>query len=69
MWKLKVGYTDGPFSRWLSSTNNFAGRQTWEFDPDAGTTEDRAEVEKARAEFYENRFQVQAAGDVLLRLQ
>ncbi|KAI3913887.1 hypothetical protein MKW92_051672, partial [Papaver armeniacum] len=69
MWKLKVGYTEGPFSKWLSSTNNFAGRQTWEFDPDAGTAEDRAEVEKVRAEFYENRFQVKAAGDVLLRLQ
>ncbi|XP_026440994.1 beta-amyrin synthase-like isoform X1 [Papaver somniferum] len=69
MWKLKVGYTEGPFSKWLSSTNNFAGRQTWEFDPDAGTAEDRAEVEKVRAEFYENRFHVKAAGDVLLRLQ
>ncbi|KAI3853099.1 hypothetical protein MKW92_008069, partial [Papaver armeniacum] len=69
MWKLKVGYTEGPYSKWLSSTNNFAGRQTWEFDPVAGTATERDEVEKARAEFYENRFHVKPAGDVLLRLQ
>ncbi|KAI3839515.1 hypothetical protein MKW92_046014 [Papaver armeniacum] len=69
MWKLKVADSEGPFSKWLFSTNNFVGRQTWEFDPDAGTLEERAEVEKARDEFYRNRFQVKPCGDVLLRLQ
>ncbi|RZC85777.1 hypothetical protein C5167_026450 [Papaver somniferum] len=69
MWKLKFADNGGPFCEWLSSTNNFVGRQTWEFDPEAGTSEERAEVEKARQGFYENRFKVRACGDVLLRLQ
>ncbi|KAI3854909.1 hypothetical protein MKX03_009067 [Papaver bracteatum] len=69
MWKLKFADHGGPFCEWLFSTNNFVGRQTWEFDPEAGTSEERAEVEKARQEFYENRFKVRACGDVLLRLQ
>ncbi|KAI3923481.1 hypothetical protein MKW92_027041, partial [Papaver armeniacum] len=69
MWKLKVADSEGPFSKWLFSTNNFVGRQTWEFDPDAGTLEERAEVEKARDEFYRNRFQVKPCGDVLLQLR
>ncbi|KAI3859594.1 hypothetical protein MKX03_007613 [Papaver bracteatum] len=69
MWKLNVSSDQGPFSQWLSTTNNFAGRQTWEFDPDAGTLEDKAEVEKARQEYYENRYKVKTSGDVILRLQ
>lgn len=69
MWKLKIADGSGPFSEYLYSTNNFVGRQTWDFDPDAGTPEEREEVEKARQEFYKNRFQVKPCGDVLLRLQ
>ncbi|RZC91672.1 hypothetical protein C5167_027734 [Papaver somniferum] len=69
MWKLKVADSGGPFREWLSSTNNFVGRQTWEFDPNAGTPEERDEVEKAREEFYKNRFKFKASGDILLRLQ
>ncbi|KAI3966856.1 hypothetical protein MKW92_029718 [Papaver armeniacum] len=69
MWKLKFAHGGGPFSEWLFSTNNFVGRQTWEFEPDSGTPEERAEVENARQEFYKNRFKVRACGDVLLRLQ
>ncbi|KAL5718241.1 myb-like DNA-binding protein bas1 [Ranunculus cassubicifolius] len=69
MWKMKVADNGGPFSEWLFSTNNFVGRQTWEFDPDAGTPEERAEVEIARQQFYENRYKVKICGDVLLKLQ
>ena len=67
MWKLKTAEgVDGPY---LYSTNNYVGRQTWEFDPDAGTPEERAEVEEARQNFYKNRFQVKPSGDLLWRMQ
>ncbi|KAL5728620.1 myb-like DNA-binding protein bas1 [Ranunculus cassubicifolius] len=69
MWKLKVAHGGGPFSQWLHSTNDFMGRQTWEFDVTAGTQEERDQVEHARKEFYKRRFQTKACGDVLLRLQ
>ncbi|OMO66639.1 Terpenoid cyclases/protein prenyltransferase alpha-alpha toroid [Corchorus capsularis] len=67
MWKLKIAEgVDGPY---LYSTNNYVGRQTWEFDPDAGSPEERAEVEEARHNFYKNRFQVKPSGDLLWRMQ
>ncbi|PIA36978.1 hypothetical protein AQUCO_03100016v1 [Aquilegia coerulea] len=69
MWKLKVAHDGGPYREWLYSTNNFIGRQTWEFDPDAGTPEERAEVEKTRQEYHNNRFHIKPCGDILLRLQ
>ncbi|PIA35575.1 hypothetical protein AQUCO_03500145v1 [Aquilegia coerulea] len=69
MWKLKVADGGGPFSEYLYSTNNFVGRQTWEYDPEAGTPEEHAEVENARQEFHKNRFQIKPSGDILLRLQ
>ncbi|CAN6573734.1 unnamed protein product [Malus baccata var. baccata] len=55
MWKLKVA--DGGNDPYIYSTNNFVGRQIFEFDPEAGTTEERAEVEEARLHFYNNRYQ------------
>ncbi|MFQ6644242.1 hypothetical protein Gotur_018567 [Gossypium turneri] len=54
MWRLKIG--EGSNDPYLYSTNNFLGRQTWEFDPNAGTAEERAEVEEARLNFYNNRY-------------
>ncbi|GLT78999.1 hypothetical protein SLA2020_505130 [Shorea laevis] len=67
MWKLKIGEgVDGPY---LYSTNNYVGRQTWEFDPDGGTPEERAQVEEARQNFYRNRLQVKPCGDLLWRMQ
>ncbi|MBA0778650.1 hypothetical protein Gotri_006497, partial [Gossypium trilobum] len=67
MWRLKIG--EGGNDPYLQSTNNFLGRQTWEFDPNAGTDEERAEVEEARLNFYNNRFNVQPSSDLLWRLQ
>lgn len=49
MWRLKVA--DGGNDPYIYSTNNFVGRQIWEFDPDYGTPEERAEVEAARENF------------------
>ena len=68
MWKLKVA-EGGDSSAYIYSTNSFVGRQTWEFDPDAGTDEERAEVEEARRQFYNNRYQVKPSGDLLWRMQ
>nr|XP_011465764.1 PREDICTED: beta-amyrin synthase-like [Fragaria vesca subsp. vesca] len=68
MWKLRFG-DEGGNDPYLYSTNNFHGRQTWEFDPDAGTPQERAEVEEARLSFYNNRHQVQACSDLLCRMQ
>ncbi|CAN0840177.1 Beta-amyrin synthase [Linum grandiflorum] len=71
MWRLKIG--EGRNSKvrdpYLSSKFNFLGRQTWEFDPDAGSAEERAQVEEARLHYYENRFRVKASSDVLWQLQ
>lgn len=68
MWRLKIGEFDGN-DPYLFSTNNFFGRQTWEFDPDASGLEERAEVEEARKFFYENRFKVKPGSDLIFRLQ
>ncbi|XP_030462926.1 beta-amyrin synthase-like isoform X1 [Syzygium oleosum] len=67
MWKLKIG--EGANDPYLFSLNNFVGRQIWEFDPEAGTPEERAEVEAARQNFYNNRFKVRPSSDLLWRFQ
>ncbi|KAL9320906.1 hypothetical protein ACSQ67_012745 [Phaseolus vulgaris] len=67
MWRLKVG--DGGKDPYIFSINNFVGRQIWEFDSEAGTDEERAQVEAARQDFYQNRFKLKACGDRLWRFQ
>ncbi|KAA8535879.1 hypothetical protein F0562_030882 [Nyssa sinensis] len=66
MWKLKIAEGNG---KWLSSTNNHVGRQHWEFDPEAGTPKERAQVEKFREDFKNNRFRFKQSADLLMRLQ
>lgn len=66
MWKLKIGEGGGP---WMQSTNNFVGRRTWEFDPDLGTPEELAEIDKAREEYRKNRFRRRECDDLFMRMQ
>ncbi|GMN68486.1 hypothetical protein TIFTF001_037555 [Ficus carica] len=68
MWKLKLG--DGGNDPYIFSTNNFVGRQIWEFDLEAGTPEERATVEEARLNFLKHRRQVKRpSSDLLWRMQ
>ncbi|CAH8388869.1 unnamed protein product [Eruca vesicaria subsp. sativa] len=69
MWRLKVGQGNGEDDPYLISTNHFAGRQIWEFDPSGGTSEERASVEEARRSFYDNRHRAKACNDLLWRMQ
>nr|UJH94069.1 2,3-oxidosqualene cyclase 8 [Celastrus orbiculatus] len=69
MWRLKIGDEGGKENHHLFSTNNFVGRQIWVYDPDAGTPEERAEVEAARDNFYRNRYHVKPNSDLLWRMQ
>ncbi|KAM4087875.1 hypothetical protein ACB094_07G028700 [Castanea mollissima] len=66
MWKLKL--SEGNDVR-LESANNHIGRQYWEFDPNLGTPQEQAQVEKARDEFKKNRFRDKQSSDLLMRLQ
>lgn len=67
MWQFRsASDAGGPH---LVSLNDNKGRQTWEFDPSAGTPEQRARVEQLRSAFTANRHQQKHSSDELLRLQ
>nr|WJJ60806.1 lupeol synthase [Astragalus membranaceus var. membranaceus] len=65
MWKLKIA--EG--GKRLISMNNFIGRQHWEFDSNAGTPEEHAEIERLRHQFTENRFSNKQSADLFMRMQ
>jgi len=66
MWRFKsAAGADNPD---LTSLNGHAGRQVWEYDPDA-TPEEVAAADAARAAFTATRASVKHSGDALLRLQ
>ena len=67
MWRLKIA--EGGNDPNIFSTNNFVGRQIWEFDPEAGSPEDRAAVEEVRRNFFNNRRKFKCSGDLLWRMQ
>ncbi|MFS7934984.1 putative lupeol synthase [Helianthus anomalus] len=67
MWKLRIAAGVG--EEWLTTTNNHVGRQHWEYDANAGTEEERAEIEKIRTNFKLNRFKFKQSADVLMRMQ
>ncbi|CAL0323162.1 unnamed protein product [Lupinus luteus] len=67
MWKLKVSESKEKWN--IRSVNNHIGRQFWEFDPDLGTEEERAQVEHVRQQFHNNRFIYKHSSDLLMRLQ
>ncbi|KAK3219100.1 hypothetical protein Dsin_013070 [Dipteronia sinensis] len=68
MWRLRIA--EGEDSPYLWSTNNYAGRQVWEFDHDyVPSPEELAEIEEARENFTKNRRQVQGDSDLFWRFQ
>ncbi|WCJ37176.1 Lupeol synthase [Euphorbia peplus] len=68
MWKLKIA--DGAGNPYLFSTNNFTGRQTWQFEPDAAPDPDElVEIEQARLNFYNNRYNVKCCANLMWQFQ
>ena len=66
MWSFKSAW-DSDGHPLLHSLNGNIGRQTWVFDPTAGTDEDRSAIEKLREEFRRNRHEQKHSSDELLR--
>ncbi|KAG7559184.1 Squalene cyclase N-terminal [Arabidopsis thaliana x Arabidopsis arenosa] len=68
MWRLRIGAKAGD-DPYLSTTNNYLGRQVWEFDVGAGSPEELSEVDMARQNFSDNRSLYKANADLLWRMQ
>ncbi|KAI8563352.1 hypothetical protein RHMOL_Rhmol03G0105400 [Rhododendron molle] len=70
MWNLKIAEGKGPY---LFSTNNYVDRQIWEFDLEAGTSEEREAVEQVRQEYRDNfkkdRTRAPPCADLLMQMQ
>jgi len=68
MWRLRIG-AEARQDPHLFTTNNFAGRQIWEFDANGGSPEELAEVEEARLNFANNKSRFKASPDLFWRRQ
>ena len=68
MWHF-VSQGDSHGNPFLETTNDFVGRQYWEFDPSAGTPDERAEVDRLRKAFTASRHKKRDSDDALIRLQ
>ncbi|KAL8479841.1 hypothetical protein ACS0TY_026693 [Phlomoides rotata] len=68
MWKLKIAEGNDPY---LYSTNNFVGRQIWEYDPNGGTSEEHEAFNAARQEWRRNRMikGYRCSADLFTRIQ
>ncbi|KDD76456.1 hypothetical protein H632_c219p0 [Helicosporidium sp. ATCC 50920] len=72
MWRFKSATnvdTHGRPNPYLETLNEHVGRQTWVWEPSAGTTEERKNVDKMRAEYTKNRYAQKHCSDVLFRSQ
>lgn len=67
MWKLNFS-SEGE-DELVRTVNKHVGRQFWEFDPHLGSEQERAQVEQARKQFNQNRFNNKNSSDLLMRLQ
>jgi len=66
MWKFVSAWnSDG--NPLLHSLNGNVGRQTWRFDPNAGSEEERKDIDDLRRRFTENRRTQKHSSDELLR--
>lgn len=68
MWRFVSGSDSGGHPH-LTSLNGFQGRQTWEYDANAGTPEQRRAAEAARKTFTADCLRHKHSSDELLRLQ
>ncbi|KAL9663994.1 hypothetical protein QQ045_019389 [Rhodiola kirilowii] len=67
MWKLKIAERGS--DPYIYSTNNFVGRQVWEFDHQETDPQRLAQIEVARLNFYNNRYNVKSNSDLFWRMQ
>ncbi|CAL9233698.1 unnamed protein product, partial [Arabidopsis halleri] len=63
-WRLRIGAEAGQYPHFFS-TNNYLGRQIWEFHANAGSVEELAKVEEARRNFANNRSSFKASAELL----
>lgn len=66
MWRFTTAW-DSDGHPLLRSLNGHVGRQVWVWDPEAGTPEERARVERLRRDFAANRHTQKHSADELLR--